>query len=571
MKLQRLQVTNYRSLFEEQFDLPLGGGMNSIIGPNNCGKSNVLRALALALDPSFPFDRGVDMPPSSGPNTRTRVVCSFRLGDSFPERTLRGRVSAAERALSGYSTSFADEGMIRFAVSCSGTRRTEFFQAKGAIFRQPKTDEQRETTRRAVAQFRSLCRFVYVESGDSLERLLRGRFREVLRTVLEEHQRQQYERAAVARTSYMGALRDELLRGLETEIVSPLAQLVPELTVVDLEPRVSSLEQSLLDVDVQLEDSVKGGLASKGTGVRGGVLVGILRYLAEHGLRSVVFAVEEPESFLHPAAQEVLRGDLENLAGQSAVTLIVTTHSPFIPSRRGDSRLFALTKRVSGSTGLSGWVPGDSDRTSLLLSLFRSAAQPDLLERAARSDARAVLIVEGWTDSKYLVLVCGLLGRSALLEGVQIVDAHGARDAVRKAIVFRDELPNVPLKVILDDDSDGHRAYEKLTGTFNFQGTREVLYYSAILQNRLSDQVVEAEDLFDTQLIETFIEVVGPSSWTAQSKRKATWGPGWENEVHYDLTEEAKSRLPEWLSEHCTAADVHRWDVFLDALERVLS
>jgi len=44
MRLTRLQVTNYRSLFGERVDIDFPPDMNAIIGPNNCGKSNLLRA-----------------------------------------------------------------------------------------------------------------------------------------------------------------------------------------------------------------------------------------------------------------------------------------------------------------------------------------------------------------------------------------------------------------------------------------------------------------------------------------------------------------------------------------------
>jgi len=66
VKLTAIEVKNYRSLFadstEAAFTLRLADGMNALIGPNNCGKSNLLRAVALALDPNFLFERAADMP-----------------------------------------------------------------------------------------------------------------------------------------------------------------------------------------------------------------------------------------------------------------------------------------------------------------------------------------------------------------------------------------------------------------------------------------------------------------------------------------------------------------------------
>jgi putative ATP-dependent endonuclease of the OLD family len=63
VKLAQVEVRNYRSLFMDgnrAFTVELADGINALIGPNNCGKSNVLRAVALALDPNYPFDRDRD-------------------------------------------------------------------------------------------------------------------------------------------------------------------------------------------------------------------------------------------------------------------------------------------------------------------------------------------------------------------------------------------------------------------------------------------------------------------------------------------------------------------------------
>lgn len=496
--------------------------MNAIIGPNNCGKSNLLRGVALALDPTFGFDRAKDLPPL-GPNTRTRVVCTFEVGTTSPEETLLTRAIEAEKSLSGKSKTYASDRVVRFGVSCSGTGRKEFFVAKGAGTKQPESPEQLETARRAVAQMRNVCRFVYVKSGDSLETLLQGRFRELLRTVLEEHQRPEYDQAESARTDYIDALRHQLLAALEGGVLSHVHRIFPEVGRVDMEPQVSSIEESLLDVDVQLEDLVKGGLADKGTGVRGAVLVAMLRYMADNGKRSVVLAVEEPESFLHPAAQEALRDDLQDLASNDGVSLLVTTHSPFIPSRLPAARLVALTKASNGATSVAGSASGEAQRVSLVLSLFRSAAQPELLERAVRADARALLVVEGWTDARYLAIAARLLNRDDVLAGIEIIPADGASKAVRRALVFKDELPTTQILVVLDDDPDGREAYKKLTTTFGFQGGKEVVYYSRVLQNRLSTGVVEAEDLFATSLHDEFISEFGPQVWTGRTKRDKDW------------------------------------------------
>lgn len=62
MRLSEIQIHDYRLIFLDDggssLSLQLDRGMNTLVGLNNCGKSNVLRAVSLALDPHHPFDPG---------------------------------------------------------------------------------------------------------------------------------------------------------------------------------------------------------------------------------------------------------------------------------------------------------------------------------------------------------------------------------------------------------------------------------------------------------------------------------------------------------------------------------
>lgn len=64
MKLKRVDIENDRSIFEgtgaETLRLDVVEGMNALVGPNNCGKSNVLRAVAFGLDLEFSFSTESD-------------------------------------------------------------------------------------------------------------------------------------------------------------------------------------------------------------------------------------------------------------------------------------------------------------------------------------------------------------------------------------------------------------------------------------------------------------------------------------------------------------------------------
>jgi len=199
VKLISIEVKNYRSLFADSsehhdFGLDLADGMNALIGPNNCGKSNLLRAIALALDPNFPFDRTADMP-GAMQYAFPRITLDFECqGRTTMERTLLRYLEEYERQfVSSGRPTYAESGLIRYTVSFpgserSGANRQESFVARGAGAR--KGDP--ESLVKPLSQFRKILQFVLVTSGESLETLLAGKFREILHTVIRDHMKENW-------------------------------------------------------------------------------------------------------------------------------------------------------------------------------------------------------------------------------------------------------------------------------------------------------------------------------------------------------------------------------------------
>ena len=58
MRLHEVVVTNHRSVWGQPVRLRLAPAVTALVGPNLAGKSNLARAVALALDSSLPYDAG---------------------------------------------------------------------------------------------------------------------------------------------------------------------------------------------------------------------------------------------------------------------------------------------------------------------------------------------------------------------------------------------------------------------------------------------------------------------------------------------------------------------------------
>lgn len=139
-----------------------------------------------------------------------RITLEFTSDGRCPiEKTLLCYARDYEQTVSGSGPgTFADDGIIRFTVSCpsnerSGASQQEWIAARGAGARQ---GDQAKLDK-ALAQLHKCARFVMVSSGESLESLLAGKFREILQTVIRETCRPAFEQAERRRAGYVEGLQ----------------------------------------------------------------------------------------------------------------------------------------------------------------------------------------------------------------------------------------------------------------------------------------------------------------------------------------------------------------------------
>jgi predicted ATP-dependent endonuclease of OLD family len=318
IKVASVEIKSYRSV-PDRLRLSLAAGPNTLVGPNNVGKSNVVRALGLAFgEGAEAFDLERDVPASKSWG-RPNVTLDLAIVPPIRsvERTLlryaeevEQNVFADQEGDAGHAT-YASHRRLRFRVKYSRTGRSEYLVTRGAGDRRATP----ELNDRAIRQLRTCLRFVLIKSGEDVAAFLRGRFSEVLANVLEENFWEKLSEARDTREEYIQDLESTLFGPLGDQVRREMCELVPELQNVELRPQVPSIEDTIGNADVRLTDIAETDLEGKGTGLRGGLLVAMLKYLSEESRRSLVLAVEEPESFLHPTAQETIREDLEHVGG----------------------------------------------------------------------------------------------------------------------------------------------------------------------------------------------------------------------------------------------------------------
>lgn len=559
MRLATVEIRDYRSIFVDDgvppLRLELAEGANTLVGQNNCGKSNVLRAVSMAIDPNHEFCDG-DVP---GPRPFSYPIITLRfVGDrsSDVDAAVLEAAEAFERELVGQTGSTrAAQGEVVLRVSWvpgdAGVTRRE--QIVGFGDAHPPAGDWQELQRRAIDELRSAVRFVLISSGESIESVLEGNFREILHSVVRERLKDEFETAERSRNEYVSGLQESLLRPLRDRLAADVRGLFPEIGGVALSPDVSSIERTLSNVGVNIDDVVTTPLAGKGTGVRGGLLVAMLSYLALNATRGMVFAVEEPEAFLHPAAQEQLRDHLEQLASVAGVSLLVTTHSPFIVTRSEHGRVFCLGKDKDGRTRVSESARGDADHAPLIGGLLRETTIESLLSASSAlpPGTEAVVLVEGEGDRFCIEHAANLVGRPDLLEGIALIPTGGTTRLVAQAVISNAAFDG-PVLVVVDNDEPGREARDRiLKGGFGIS-KKYVITYAQLYDDTWQHEPIEAEDVFDPELIEDFRTAHGDSV-VAGSKRRP------DGKFHYDFDQVAKEALNAWLREKTKPEHVEKW------------
>jgi hypothetical protein len=293
--------------------------------------------------------------------------------------------------------------------------------------------------------------------------------------------------------------------------------------------------------------------------VRALVALGVGRALASSGAPPAAVIIEAPEVFLHPAGQETVADLLVAVAMEAGTPVVTTTTSPFSIPRTPAATVVALARDTLGRTDVVAVARGDAPQARLLGGLLRDTGLAAVLDRVSTlpHTTRGVLIVEGGTDEAYLRQVATTLGRGELLRDIAIRPAGGAMAAAAAAIVLRAE-SEVPVVVLLDHDDAGRRALETLVSRFGFDRRREVVTYADVLEG--GPRGVEAETLFDLDLLRRYVRERGPSASHGEVRLP-------HGLPHVDLTSSGKSAFVGWLAAHVRPAHLDRWVPLLDLLD----
>lgn len=309
-KIRRITIENFRSINELSM---AATDLTVIVGDNDCGKSNVLRALNLFFNdqtnPDTPFNFLSDYNRYSEPKAKRAPEILVELRLELPEsyRENNGDYICWRKRWRADGLQSSDEYW--------GVRRQKKKRGQGYI----------ETTieisnRSRVHSLLNRIEFEYVPAVRSADffRRLRGRIFEVIAQASEHRVRSssgQFERVISDSVS-------ELLKDISTELQDESTLSLPN----DLTPIFESLDFLSGEKLISLEN--------RGDGIKARYIPLILKFIAEKSrLRTgiaptFIWAYEEPENNLEFRRAQSLSDAFKKLAEDEFSQVILTTHSP---------------------------------------------------------------------------------------------------------------------------------------------------------------------------------------------------------------------------------------------------
>jgi hypothetical protein len=243
----------------------------------------------------------------------------------------------------------------------------------------------------------------------------------------------------------------EPILALEARLAQGLVSITPQPKQVRLQlaaglPTLRAMiAQSILSID----DGVDLELAHHGLGMQRSLIVSILRTWCDYvrnSQRDYLFAIEEPEIYLHPHANRVLLNLLEEIAGHDQV--LFTTHASEFVNRTPLTNIITVFRDDVGSHVVQPKLTQLAPDTLVKVQRYLQEDRSDMLF------ARAVILVEGQAEYYALPAFARTLGLDLDRTGISVVFVNGIGNfPTYHTILAAFHIPHVILM-----DGDGEQA-----------------------------------------------------------------------------------------------------------------
>lgn len=446
MKLVKFSVTNFRSITKaHKIDLE---ETCILIGKNNEGKSNLLRALNIAMNALARQSKRERAYISRGPWDREESV-GFKWKRDFPiayqdnpgnkKTTMRLEFELNQDEIDEFKKTIKSNlnGTLPIELSFGAKREFSLKVAKkgrGAKTLNAKSD-------RIVNFVSEKIEFNYIPAV----RTERHAIRQIDGMVSEKLKFLETKQEYIDALKVIDKLQKPVLEDLASSIKESLNEFLPDIKSVEIAISDYGRRVGLRrDFDVVIDDGTPTNIEYKGDGVKSLATLGLLKNKNQSAGASIV-AIEEPESHLHPEAIHQLNEIINSISDTNQV--ILTTHNPLFVDREN------IKTNVIIDNGKA--IPAKSIKQ--IRELLGVKASDNLV------NASFVLVVEGKDDKialrKMLSNMSPIIKNALSNNSIIIEEIGGASNLSYKLTLLQNALCSY--YVLLDDDKAGKSSFQK--------------------------------------------------------------------------------------------------------------
>jgi len=232
-------------------------------------------------------------------------------------------------------------------------------------------------------------------------------------------------------------------------------------------------------------------LSARGDGFRRITMMSYFEYLAEQKKeehQNVIFAFEEPETFLHPAAQENLFEKLSDIS-KVGYQVFLTTHSPVLVSKSQKNHLNHVSRE-------DGRYHFNSDVKDYLKIAEDLGITVDNQFVSLFDNAKCLLLVEGIDDCKALTHISGEYHANGLIAnkledaGVVLVPIGGCGSIKHWVSLDLLKTLNKPFYIYLDSDKESEETVSPNAKKLVEYGFEEGINFSVSRKREIENYMI---------------------------------------------------------------------------------
>lgn len=457
MRIKSFTIINYRSIIDA-YEVPLSNGLTVLVGKNNEGKSNILRA----LNGAFSVIRQL--------KEETSETYFHRLA------RLMYKAKGSEGWFYDWETDFPiskqlskrnkeTDTVFKLLFSLNESERAEFYERIGSNCNEDLPFQitfNKESFKIYIPKksYAGKGKFndKQAEIASFISEKLDTIYIPAIRTsdlsveIISEIVNKEIVSNLENNTEYKKALeiikkqQEKAIYNAEQRLTGELKKFIPNLKSIEINGKTSRKyangNMSLGTSSINIDDGVKTPIDYKGDGLKSLVALGVMK-AAKQG--NLTIAIEEPESHLHPEAIRKIRQVIEEISTKNQI--IITTHSPIMINRDKIETNIIIAK--------------NSAKPSKNIKMIRD--ELGIIVADNLSNATRVILVEGISDKNSIeaILKCKSSKIKKAIQNGELVIEPLCGTSHLKQRVSRLSDDFYKILVLLDDDQAGRQAAEQ--------------------------------------------------------------------------------------------------------------